>query len=121
MQQLLGTSSCKRVGRDQSEVNAGSTSMGIDSADIVAVETRSGLFKAIEELIPSTDRSTVLAWYTLFGTCGVAVGTIVTRGLVQNLQTNKDGHWSTPTESPSGLCCYGAFEFRPIPHTQHKI
>src|SRR5947207_2582413 len=31
------------------------------------------------------------------------------------------GHRSTSTESPSGLCCYGAFEFRPIPNTQHKI
>jgi hypothetical protein len=45
MQQLLGTSSYKRVGRDQFEVNAGSISMGVDSADIVAVESRSGPLK----------------------------------------------------------------------------
>ena len=51
-----------------------------------------GPFKAIEEstisqLIPLSDRSSILAWYILFGTCGVAVGTIVTGQVVQTLQT----------------------------------
>jgi MFS family permease len=91
MQQLLGVSSCKRIGRGSSEVGMGSTSTGVESADIVAAENEIGPFNTIEEstisqLIPSTDRSAILAWYTLFGTCGVVVGTIVTRGLVENLQ-----------------------------------
>lgn len=52
-----------------------------------------GPFKAIEEstisqLTPSDDRSSVLAWYTLFGTAGAASGTIICGWVVQVLQAN---------------------------------
>ncbi|KAJ9654773.1 hypothetical protein H2198_006212 [Neophaeococcomyces mojaviensis] len=52
-----------------------------------------GPFKAIEEstisqLTPSADRSSVLAWYTLFGTAGVALGTIACGWVVRALQAN---------------------------------
>ncbi|KAK5941708.1 hypothetical protein PMZ80_005658 [Knufia obscura] len=51
-----------------------------------------GPFKAIEEstisqLTPSADRSSVLAWYTLFGTAGVATGTIICGWVVRVLQS----------------------------------
>lgn len=51
-----------------------------------------GPFKAIEEstisqLTPSSERSSVLAWYTLSGTAGVALGTIVCGWVVRVLQS----------------------------------
>lgn len=54
-----------------------------------------GPFKAIEEstiaqLTPSEDRSSVLAWYTLHGTAGVALGTITCGWVVRVLQTKHD-------------------------------
>jgi hypothetical protein len=68
----------------------GSTLTGVESADIVAAGMRSAPLKpTISPLIPSTDRSAILAWYTRFGACGVVVGIIVTGGLVQKLQTKQ--------------------------------
>lgn len=57
-----------------------------------------GPFKAIEEstiahLTPASDRSGVLAWYTLFGTAGVALGTIVCGWVVKVLQS--DHQWKS--------------------------
>ncbi|KAK5086218.1 hypothetical protein LTR70_000004 [Exophiala xenobiotica] len=54
-----------------------------------------GPFKAIEEsivsqLTPSMDRSSMLAWYTLHGTAGVAVGTISCGWVVRVLQNKND-------------------------------
>lgn len=60
-----------------------------------------GPFKAIEEsiisqLTPSADRSSMLAWYTLHGTAGVAIGTIICGWVVRVLQS-KNG-W-TPVQT----------------------
>lgn len=51
-----------------------------------------GPFKAVEEsvisqLTESSERSSMLAWYTLHGTAGVAIGTISCGWLVRTLQT----------------------------------
>lgn len=68
-------------------------------ASIVGVISPSGNeigpFKAIEEstiaqLTTLNDRSSVLAWYTLHGTAGVALGTIVCGWVVRVLQTKND-------------------------------
>lgn len=53
-----------------------------------------GPFKAIEEstisqLTPGSDRSSVLAWYTLHGTAGAALGTIICGWVVRILQTER--------------------------------
>jgi len=67
------------------------------AASVVGVISPSGNeigpFKAIEEstisqLTPSADRSSVLAWYTLCGTAGAALGTIICGWVVQVLQVN---------------------------------
>lgn len=60
-----------------------------------------GPFKAIEEstisqLTPSEDRSNVLAWYTLCGTAGVALGTITCGWVVRILQSQ---HGWTPVQT----------------------
>lgn len=57
-----------------------------------------GPFKAIEEstiahLTPAADRSGVLAWYTLSGTAGVALGTIASGWVVRVLQVKY--RWET--------------------------
>ncbi|KAA6411515.1 MAG: MFS general substrate transporter [Lasallia pustulata] len=54
-----------------------------------------GPFRAIEEstlaqLTPSNIRSDIFAWYTLIGTAGTAIGTIICGWLVQGLQA-RDG------------------------------
>lgn len=53
-----------------------------------------GPFKAIEEstisqLSPSSDRSSVLAWYTLHGTAGAAMGTVICGWVIRVLQTDR--------------------------------
>lgn len=53
-----------------------------------------GPFKAIEEstisqLIPSSERSSVLAWYILFGSIGAAAGTMLCGWTTQSLQTHR--------------------------------
>jgi predicted MFS family arabinose efflux permease len=60
-----------------------------------------GPFKAIEEstisqLVPSSERSSVLAWYILFGTAGTAGGTMLCGWTTQSLQVHLG--W-TPLES----------------------
>lgn len=60
-----------------------------------------GPFKAIEEstisqLTPAEDRSSVLAWYTLCGTAGVALGTITCGWVVRILQSQ---HEWTPVQT----------------------
>lgn len=68
-------------------------------ASIVGVISPSGNeigpFRAVEEsvlaqLTPTSQRSDMFAWYTLFGTAGTALGSLASGGIVQVLQ-DRDG------------------------------